>query len=346
MTNNKKLLEILDRAQGGVSPNKAECKFLLELDENSLDAYLLRAVANNIIRHGNDNSAIILGQIGIDISGCSGNCKFCTFGKEHTELTPHRMGTDELTAKIKSFCDAGDLYGLYLMTMHDYDLDFLLDAIRLARKTAPETTQIWVNMGDSDRDTMMEIKKSGVTGIYHVCRIGEGEDTDLDPKNRIKTMENALSAGLELYTCCEPIGPEHTPEQLIENMFIGIDLGCTQHAAMRRVAVPGSPLAGRGQISETRLAQIVAVIALASFTTETMEYMGVHEPNKLGYTSGANIITAESGANPRDSKAETSENRGFDMNACRKMLYECGFTHLRRGDESKIPLNFDYCNQF
>ena len=65
MTNNKKLLEILDRAQGGVSPNKAECKFLLELDENSLDAYLLRAVANNIIRRGNDNSAIILSLIHI-----------------------------------------------------------------------------------------------------------------------------------------------------------------------------------------------------------------------------------------------------------------------------------------
>ena len=30
------------------------------------------------------------------------------------------------------------------------------------------------------------------------------------------------------------------------------------------------------------------------------------------------------------------------MARCRKMLYECGFDYIRRGDESKIPLNYDY----
>lgn len=53
-------------------------------------------------------------------------------------------------------------------------------------------------------------------------------------------MDNALEADLELYTCLEPIGPEHTPQMLVDNMFIGIERGIYQHAAMRRVAVPGS----------------------------------------------------------------------------------------------------------
>lgn len=66
-------------------------------------------------------------------------------------------------------------------------------------------------------------------------------------------MDNALEADLELYTCLEPIGPEHTPQMLVDNMFIGIERGIYQHAAMRRVAVPGSPLAKYGQISNLRL---------------------------------------------------------------------------------------------
>ena len=155
-------------------------------------------------------------------------------------------------------------------------------------------------------------------------------------------MKNALDAGLELYTCCEPIGPEHAVDQLVDNIFIGVEMGITQHAAMRRVAVPGAPLAKYGQISELRLAHIVATISLCSITVPTMAYMGVHEPNELSYAAGANIITAESGSNPRDSEGDTSRNRGMDMARCRKMLFECGFDYIRRGDESKIPLNLDY----
>ena len=67
-------------------------------------------------------------------------------------------------------------------------------------------------------------------------------------------------AGLDFYYCCEPVGPEHTPEELVEQMFLGIQYGCFQHAAMRRVFVPGIPLSSRGQITELRLGQVVAVV--------------------------------------------------------------------------------------
>ncbi|AMP21347.1 hypothetical protein AZF37_09475 [endosymbiont 'TC1' of Trimyema compressum] len=65
----------------------------------------------------------------------------------------------------------------------------------------------------------------------------EGVDTGLSKGDRIVTLKNIVASGLDLYTCCEPLGPEHTNEEIVENMFIGIDLGCFQHAAMRRVAV-------------------------------------------------------------------------------------------------------------
>lgn len=337
-----KLERILEKAWQDIPLDREACKYLLALDETSYESGLLRATAASIVRGKNQNSAIILGQIGVDINPCPGGCRFCSFGEDHTKFEPVHLGEEEIADKIKSFCHYDDLYGLYLMTMHNYDLERYLHIIRYAKKVAPASTQIWANVGDSDIDAFREIKKAGVTGIYHVCRLGEGVDTKLRPEDRIQTMRNALDAGLELYTCCEPIGPEHTIEQLTDNIFIGVEMGITQHAAMRRVAVPGAPLAKYGQISELRLAHIVAVIALCSVTVPTMAFMGTHEPNTLSYAAGANIITAESGANPRDDQNDTAHNRGMDMARCRKMLFECGFAHICRGDNSRIPLNFDY----
>jgi biotin synthase len=145
-------------------------------------------------------------------------------------------------------------------------------------------------------------------------------------------------AGLDFYYCCEPIGPEHTPEELVEQMFLGVEYGCFQHAAMRRVYVPSLPLAARGQITELRLGQVVAVVALATLSCPETQNIAVHEPNLIGLTSGANVVYAETGANPRDTAADTAANRGLDMAGARKMLYEAGFASLRRGDQSSAAL--------
>ena len=65
----------------------------------------------------------------------------------------------------------------------------------------------------------------GVEGIYHVCRLREGTDTELRPEDRIATMRHAKEAGLKVFTCCEPIGPEHTVDELVDSVFLAIDLG-------------------------------------------------------------------------------------------------------------------------
>jgi biotin synthase len=339
---NKRFNEIIEKAQNLQVISKEECIYLLKLKETSLETSVLMAVANDLSRKKAKNSGVILGQIGVDVAECAGNCKFCVFGKDHAKFPKQRTTDDELKAKAIEFAGHDDLYGLFLMTMHDYNIDVLLNAVEIVKKNIPSHTQIWVNVGDSNINAFKALKKAGVKGAYHVCRLREGIDTDLDPKARRATMEAIISAGLDLYTCCEPIGPEHSPEELVENIFIGIELGCFQHAAMRRVAVPGAPLAELGQITELRLAQIVAVITLATLTTKSLRYLSVHEPNQAGLLAGANVVTAESGANPRDTGIETSKSRGFRMGNCRKMLFDAGFTSLRKGDESMIPLDFEY----
>lgn len=337
-----RLERVLASAAEGQGPSQEECAYLLGLPTDSQEAAVMVAVADALSRSRFDRSAILLAQIGIETAPCPGNCKFCAFGEEHTEFKESRLPLEEILRRTRSLSERGDLYALFLMTMHKTDMDFLLKTVGSVRKELPAQTQIVVNIGDFDLHQAEELKSSGVSGAYHVCRLREGVDTSLDPARRRQTMSVIRDAGLDLYYCCEPVGPEHTPDELAAQLFLGIEYGCFQHAAMRRVFVPGAPLAVHGQITEHRLAQVVAVVAMATLSCRETRSIAVHEPNLLGLAAGANTVYAESGANPRDTKTETSGHRGLDMATCRRMLYEAGFDHLLRADRTAVPLDLNY----
>ncbi len=329
MKYDQNILSILERAQAGVAPSKNDCIALLECVPHSPEAALLRGVADAVCRKRFGNEGIILGQIGIEIAACPGKCKFCSFGEEHTHFEPKTMTDAEIMEYAANFAASGDLYALFLMTMHEFKFDRLLENARTIRKSMPDQPQIVVNIGDFDKIQAKELKSAGVDGAYHVCRLREGVDTALNPEERKQTIKAIKEAGLDWYYCCEPVGPEHSTEELAEQIFLGVEYGCFQHAAMRRVYMEHSPLAEYGQITELRLAQVTAVVALASLGCPETKNIAVHEPNLIGLTSGANVVYAESGANPRDQKEDTSGNRGRDVATCKTMLYESGFDHLR-----------------
>jgi biotin synthase len=327
-----KVASILDSALSGRAPSKSDCEHLLSLPELSLEAAVLKAVADTVSRKRFGNRAILLGQIGIETAPCPGECKFCAFGAAHSSVPRSQLSLPEIVRRARDFAAGNDLFALFLMTMHEYDLPRLLRVISRVRKVLPAHTQIVVNMGDFDKARAQDLRAAGVNGAYHVCRLREGRDTALDPAQRRKTFQVIRNAGLDFYYCCEPIGPEHSARELVDQMFMGVEYGCFQHAAMRRVFVPGAPLARRGQITEQRLAQVVAVVTLATLGCKETKNIAVHEPNLLGLAAGANAVYAETGANPRDTKVDTSGNRGLDLPTCRRMLYEAGFTGLLCGD--------------
>lgn len=319
-----------------------DCKYILSLAPTSFEAGVVRSKANELIRRKNDNAAIIIAQVGVDIHPCEAKCGFCSFGDGHTDVPKVKLAKAELKKAIDGFCREGDLFGLYLMTMADTDQEYLLEMIRYARKIAPKETQIWINTGDNDKSFYEEAAKAGTVGAYHVCRLREGRDTKLDPKTRIRSMKNIREAGLQLFSCCEPVGPEHNIDELAESIMLCVDMGVTQFGAMKRIAVPDSPLYGDDQISNLQMAHIMGCVGLVYASVDTACFFGVHEPSELGYLSGANFVTAETGANPRDTVLDTSKSRGWDMNRCRKLLFESGFTKLLKGDGTEIKLDYEY----
>lgn len=338
----EKVQQILDQAQDGKAPSQQECALLLSFPECSSEAALMRATADAIARRRFENSGILLGQIGVEIAACPGSCKFCSFGDGHTAFAPSRMRDEEILACAADLTASGDLYALLLMTTHEFDFARLIHIVGLVRAQIPAKTQIVVNIGDFDRDQAHELKATGVTGAYHVCRLREGIDTALEPESRMATVRIIKECGLDWYNCCEPVGPEHTPEELAEQIYLGIEHGCFQHAAMRRVYMPSSPLAAHGQVTELRLAQVVAAVTLATLDCPATRSIAVHEPNLLGLTAGANTVYAETRANPRDTEEDTTGHRGQDIGECKKMLYEAGFQNLLVAPEERRSLRESY----
>ena len=334
-----KVASLLDMAQTGRAPTKEECVFLLQFPETSLEAALLRAVSDSITRRRFNNEGIVLAQIGIEIAACPGRCKFCSFGEGHTAFEPSVMSDENILRSADNFTASGDLYALFLMTMHTFNFERLVHVVRIVRERILRETQIVVNIGDFDQAQAQDLKAAGVNGAYHVCRLREGIDTALNPEQRKATMRTIKDSGLDFYYCCEPVGPEHSPQELADQIFTGLEYGCVQHAAMRRVYFPSAPLSPHGQISELRLAQITAVVALASLACPETRCIGVHEPNLLGLTGGANTVFAEAGANPRDTEKDTTGHRGRDIKECKTMLYEAGFENLLTSPGKRIALS-------
>jgi len=59
---------------------------------------------------------LLLGQIGVDMTPCEGNCAFCFFAKSHTSILAAVLPEEEIIARCERFA-AGGARGVFRMTM-------------------------------------------------------------------------------------------------------------------------------------------------------------------------------------------------------------------------------------
>jgi biotin synthase len=309
------------------SLQKDEILYLLEIDLFSVEAGFIMAAANILNREASEGKAEVHAQIGLNLSPCPNHCAFCAFSAENG-LFKERIETEpEEILRLSLKAEAEGANALFLMSTGDYPLDRFLERSREVRRNLKPDTVMIANIGDFKSEDGKRLKEAGFAGIYHAVRMGEGKDTSIDPKTRLETIRAAGKAGLQVGTCVEPIGPEHSIEEIAEKILIGREIKPCYSGAMRRIPVPGSRLEKFGMISEYRLAYLVAVVRLAMGP----EVRGncTHEPNVLGATAGANLFWAEAGSNPRDTEAETSKGRGLGVKTCVEMFREADFKILQ-----------------
>ena len=340
MTVSDRFEGILKEAAHGRAISKAEAKTLLSLPENSLEAALLRSTADQVSRRRFGNRGLLLGQIGVDMEPCDGDCAFCFFAKSHTSIQASVLPTEEVIARCERFA-AGGAQGVFLMTMHRFGFEWFRDLCATLRRSIPAQLEILANVGDVTASQLGELRDVGVAGAYHVCRLREGVDSCMPAAQRRATIERIIESGMAWYNLCEPIGPEHAAEELAEQIWLGVELPCRQHGAMQRFPVPGSSLYAHGQISLARLSQIVAVVALATAHKQETTSIAVNVSNVVGLFSGANAFFPEAGEPQSEDRPPDQADgpEGFTTALwrqsneittadCRTMLAAAGFSHL------------------
>lgn len=317
------LKAVVEKCMKGETPTVEEAVALLKIDCDTPDFYHLCWAANWLTRRQFDNKGDVCAQIGLDFSPCSKNCGFCAFGRSAgIAKEPLEWEIDVVLKVAKEMVQAG-ANAVYLMTTADYPFQKYVTIAEEVRKVVPNHIPMVANIGDFTYEQAVQLKRVGFTSVYHALRLREGIDTAIKPERRKQTIANAKAAGLAVQVCLEPVGPEHTAEEMVEQMFWAREVGVTFNGAMRRTAVAGSALAGRGEISYRELAKIVAVARLVM--GDTVVAHCTHEPNLPSLMAGANLIWAEAGPNPRDTVFDTSRGRGWNVVQAKRLLWEAGY---------------------
>ena len=331
--------ELLIRGYNRQRLTKEDCIYLLSFQEFSPEATFSRDLFARFFREHCDNTAAIGAQIGVYTGPCSGDCGFCNFGVSHTMSKTYEMPDDVLISYLDRCTEHGDVGTVSLMTNHDCPAETLEHYIGIARDHLPKDVRIMINTGDRTLEECRRLKKAGAVEAYHVCRMGEGRDTTLDPEDRWRTIRNLKEAGFTVSTCTEPVGSEHSVEEIVDNYFRGIDEGCDYGYLALRMPVFGTPLGGVPTLSIKRYRQLQSVLGLASsWHSGSKDVTGWD----TGYFSGLNTLSAEFAGSPRDSAPLSEKSVGHTLEWCRRTLFGDGYDKIRMADGSVRELDLDY----
>ena len=310
--------EILSKGRDGVPLERDEALALVHLELESRETYALMESANHLSRQQFGRKGERHFHIGLNVEPCPMDCLFCSLTRKAGLFTEkYEFPLEEVVAWAKQG-EAEGADALNLMSTGTYPFSRLLEiGRRLSREVK---VPLVANARDINHSEGEQLLDAGFVGFYHAVRLGEGIDTPFDPQRRIQTIRVLNDVGLQWMNCVEPVGPEHSAEELVDLMLLARQEKATYSGIMRRINFPGSPKEPLGMISERRMAQLVAISRLVMGTT--VKAHCTHEPHSLSLVAGANLFFPEVGSSPRDGQADTGKGRGNSTERCGALLRE------------------------
>ncbi len=312
------IVKIINKALDGTLLSHREIVELLSVKNLSPEAFAIWQAGREFTSTLNDGYAEVHAHIGLDAAPCPMNCQYCSFAEVNGVFTEKVTYPLEKVIQDALDLEAAGANALYLVTTVLYGRRAFLDAAAQVKAALKTNIPLVANIPDFGPDYARELAEVGINGVYHVIRLGEGKFTSCKPEVRIKTIEAALEAGISVGNCIEPIGPEHSPQEIADLVIIARDLGVAFSGAMRRTTVPGSVFEEHGDISYGRLATYAGAIALG--TGASVRGNCSHEPSQLCAQAGANIMWATRGTDPRDTAVEST--RGLSVSQVKDIWWE------------------------
>ncbi len=304
---------------GGIS--RDEAKTLLALNLHSHEVYALMATADRMSRERFGNAAENHFHIGVNVEPCPFDCLFCSLTRAAGIFTERTEFSDAELIAWARHAESNGAHALNLMTTGTLGFGRLLEIARLLSREV--ATPLVANTRDISHAEGEQLLDAGFLGCYHAVRLGEGRDTPFKVERRIETLQVFRDVGLLWMNCVEPVGPEHSREEIVHRMFLAREYGAVYSGVMRRINFPGSPMTKHGMITELEMARMVAVSRLVM--GDVCRAHCTHEPHSASLIAGANLFFPEVGASPRDGEPDTGKGRGRDLDACREIQREMGW---------------------
>jgi biotin synthase len=311
------------QALAGIPLTRNEILGLLAIPLGSEEDQQLRNAAKEVAMAWAGGKAYVWAAVGLDYAPCPMNCQFCSFGQDWGVVQePSQLRREDALAQIRAFVEGGARF-VVLRTTEFYSIPELLELVREIRRTIPGPYEVILNAGEFGPDIARQMVEAGVSGIYHACRLREGTDTPFDPALRLATMQSVTDSPLKLISLVEPMGPEHTHEEIADNFLNIVRHGAVISGAMARIPVPGTPLGALPRLDDSRLAQRIAVLRLSGGSV--VKDICVHPASPEALASGANVVVVETGAVPRDTTPSGSHWNDFDLTKARQLLESAGY---------------------
>ncbi|MCK8601845.1 hypothetical protein [Desulfoferrobacter suflitae] len=313
--------EILNKAAAGGGIDRAEAVRLMHINPLSKEGYALMQTADRLSRQTFCNKGESHFHIGVNVEPCPMDCRFCSLTKGAGIFTERTEFPYQQVLAWARLAEARSADALNIMTTGTYSFEKLLEIGKLLKGAV--STPLVANTRDISHKEGERLLAAGFVGFYHAVRLGEGRDTPFSREKRIATISVLRDVGLLWMNCVEPVGPEHSVEEIVDLMFLARQYRAAYSGAMRRINFPGSPMSRYGMVNELELAKVTAVSRLVMGDIPRAHC--THEPNGTSLMAGANLLFPEVGSSPRDNRPDSSEGIGRDARACRKMLMEMGW---------------------
>ena len=321
-----KVYDIVEKGLQGKGLTQEETLRLYQVPTTSKEASYIRWAGQELSMKASNGKAEVHAQIGLNSTICPKNCKFCSFAMcNGAREGKYELPKEDVLEYAKIYQEQGANL-IIMLTTASYKFEKLLDMVTSVREVISPEMPLLVNTEDLTLERAKQLKAAGANGAYHAVRMREGVDTAIPVENRLATFENLREAGLKLSTCVEPVGPEHTPEELTEASFRCISREPMTSGVGKRIGVPGTQLYDRGMITDVENATMVAVYRLAHGLSLRLNCSA---NSTVTAAAGANLAWAEVGTNPRD-LVERTENggRGASLEEMRKMFLASGWEVL------------------
>lgn len=320
----RKIDEAFRKALSGIVLDKQEIIDLLSVPVGSDECAYLCRKANEVAHVLTHDTAYLWGAIGLDYAPCPKSCDFCSFGAVwHLIKEPKVFALPEILDQVREYVRCG-VHFIVLRTTQYYPLERLCEYVRTIRQEVEGSYELILNVGEFNLEMANRLYESGVSGVYHAIRMREGTNTRFRVEDRLATLAAVKESPLKLIHLVEPLGLEHTSEEIADRFLGAVRYGAYISGVMARIPVAGTPLGNEPQMSDELVAKVIAVLRLSG--GDTVQNICVHPASDMALASGANVVVIETGAIPRDTDLAVTKWKHFDCATAKRLFKSEGYT--------------------